>query len=208
MPGHALSRFRRSPRPALLLGLLSGMAALAAGEAAGGPLQPFVDARPINPPPSTLTVTSRTESLVTVRFTCGANADVHELWRRREGERSFSRTAPAQCLSSLGLGGLASDTRGQPETPYCYVVRAANAYYQAWSAAPFPRTTSGSRPTPWRRGPNCSRSAATSRRSTAWCGRPWPPRSSRELPIRSSAPPSAGTPSTPRARAAEPVTTE
>jgi hypothetical protein len=92
----------------------------------GEPTEPPDHSGPIIPSPTNLIVRTRSESLVTIDFNCGGNADVHEGWRRLGTTGTFTRTSTASGCSF-------KDTSVLPETNYCYRVKALNDTHVAWS---------------------------------------------------------------------------
>jgi hypothetical protein len=92
----------------------------------GEPPEPPEHSGPIVPSPTNLIVRTRSESLVTIDFNCGGNADVHEGWRRLGPTGTFTRTSTASGCSF-------KDTTVLPETNYCYRVKALNDTHEAWS---------------------------------------------------------------------------
>ena len=92
----------------------------------GEPPEPPVHSGPIIPSPTNLIVRTRSESLVTIDFNCGGNADAHEGWRRLGTTGAFTRTSTASGCSF-------KDTTVLPEQNYCYRVKALNDTHEAWS---------------------------------------------------------------------------
>lgn len=95
-------------------------------------VDPPLDDGPISPLPRNLALVSATESQIRLQFQCGGNADVHITFRQRDGEAGPSVLSSTQSCTTLGT---VVDQTVQPETRYCYFVRAANTTHQAQTSA-------------------------------------------------------------------------
>jgi hypothetical protein len=89
---------------------------------------------PIVPAPGALaplrTVTA-SEGFIKLAFSCGGNAEAHEVYRQVDGGVFEKRASDPTCGENEG--GVIVDNLVQPETNYCFKVRAFNSTHSAWS---------------------------------------------------------------------------